>query len=843
MTIWNDTWLEQLIRHPIFDLSEAEKRRSLSLKNKQTRQQNDVVDFVLQHHTRVLTLRDNDLLLAVGNQIRALNLVAFKDAWLEASLAAEEDDAELSDSWIHTVPYKTLVTPDIDFHIHSLMPNKNGRLLAVVGEERLVVVCLPRQGFSDLSDQVATRKVDCRTLAIGNQYYGPNKNTVVQVQWHHLSATRTHLVVLGNDSSLRIFDVSVDINEPEQSFDLSPAIQTPKNQSKMGFSLDDDNTDEDAVAFTLGSNSTATSGWETFTVFYTLRSGHLYALCPVIPYQSTICRSHLDNLACISDAKYEQAKSSSESEHRLLSHLFKLQSLWISTLFQSAKVSRHTTAQNSAKIDNDMLTVTSSKSHSIHSVQRQGPFMINHTDILANGVEPSNILYINADPVHILALAFNNGLVHNYILGSEIDPQWQLPNDKGSKEWEVELARLLAGTEFLPKASLYETVQLKAQEMNQYQSVRLLTNPLCQDTYFAYHAMGVHAIVMSNWLDQLKQLSSTYEDGQDADAKQGLTSWLKQKKSSEVRLLVNSAPFQNGFVPVIGLTLVTDMYLSYSLLTLTADYRLITQELNIRNDVAESKKVQDAVKAQLKSLADEDQDDKGHKDASGYQSALPLPAFQPPAQLDTLPKQPKVVIPSDMGGSKEIVINEDTLRFFAKSTEQIRRQARDLKKAATKIDTRLTIQQKEFERQVKTLRELYYKLQKTNSEEAKTAQEQQLKEITKQHTQLRLRIDEQLRTLMKVYQPDLSIQEKEWIAKLEELSNKVSSDSGYLARIQSLQSQLEQLEAQKAKTYIASNNMNTAQLEGILRTLKQQESTIEQVNTRLRHLDIKLSTN
>ncbi|OBZ88612.1 Nucleoporin nup82 [Choanephora cucurbitarum] len=846
MTVWSDTWLEHLVIHPIFSLTEAEKQYSLRLKNKQTRQQNDVVDFVLQHHTRVLTLRDNDLLLAVGSQIRALNLVAFKDAWLEASNTASEQGVELPDSWIHTVPYKTLITPDIDFTIHSLTPNNNGRLLAVTGENRLVVVCLPRQGFSNLSDQVAVKKVDCRTLSVGTQYYDRSKNAVVQVEWHPLSATRTHLVVLGDDSILRIFDVSVDISEPEQSFDLSPAIQKPKDQPKIGFSLDDDdNTDEDAVAFTLGNASTATSGWESFTIFYTLRSGHIYALCPVIPYRSVICRSHLDNLSCISDAKYEQAKSSSESDHKLLSHLFKLQNLWVNALFQSAKIARHATAQNSTKADNDMLTVTSSKNHSLHSVQRQGPFMISHTNILADGIEPSDILYINADTVHILALAFNNGLVHNYILGSEIDAQWQLPTSPNGKEWERELAKLLLDTEFLPKASLYETVQLRSQEINQLQSVRLLSDPMCQDIYFAYHATGVHAVVMSDWLDRLKQLSSFYEDGQDTEAKQGLASWLKQKKSSEVRLLVNSAPFQNSFVPVVGLTLITDMYLSYSLLTLTADYRLITQNLNIRREVIESEEVQNAVKAQLKSLADEDQDDKEHKDTSGgYQPALPLPAFQPPTQLDTLPKQPKIVIPSEMSGSKEIVINEDTLRFFAKSTEQIRRQARDLKKAASKVDTRLTVQQKEFERQVKTLRELYYKLQKINSEEAKAAQQQRLKEITKQHTQLRLRIDKQLRTLMKVYQPDLSNQEKEWITKLEELSKKISGDSGYLARIQSLQTQLEQLEIQKTKTYKSkSSNMNSAQLEGILRTLKQQQSTIEQVNARLKNLDIKMPVN
>lgn len=99
------------------------------------------------------------------------------------------------------------------------------------------------------------------------------------------------------------------------------------------------------------------------------------------------------------------------------------------------------------------------------------------------------------------------------------------------------------------------------------------------------------------------------------------------------------------------------------------------------------------------------------------------------------------------------------------------------------LQCRLTTQQKEFERQLNAVRDLYFKLEKTNSKEAKEAQQQKLKEISQKHAKLRLRIDEQLRTLMKSYQPELSNEEKEWIGKLEKLSNQVSGESGYLARI------------------------------------------------------------
>lgn len=82
--------------------------------------------------------------------------------------------------------------------------NKNGRLLSVVGQSKLIIVCLPRQGFSDVSDSSNSRKkVDCRTLSVGSPYYDKSNSEILKVQWHPLSETGTHIVVLGNDNILR----------------------------------------------------------------------------------------------------------------------------------------------------------------------------------------------------------------------------------------------------------------------------------------------------------------------------------------------------------------------------------------------------------------------------------------------------------------------------------------------------------------------------------------------------------------------------------------------------------------------------------------------------------------
>lgn len=206
-------------------------------------------------------------------------------------------------------------------------------------------------------------------------------------------------------------------------------------QTRIGFSVDDDeeNSDEDAVTFTLGGSSKDKSGWEPFTVFYALRSGHIYSLCPVIPFRSVVRRSHLDNLACISNAKHQQAKTATNPDHKTLSHLFNLQNIWIDDLLQTAKIARKSN-------ESDSLVVVSDENHSQYPVLRQGPFVIKHTQMLDNGIETSDILFINYHPVSILALALTNGSIHNYLLSGEIDAQWQMPIQNATHTWQKEVS-------------------------------------------------------------------------------------------------------------------------------------------------------------------------------------------------------------------------------------------------------------------------------------------------------------------------------------------------------------------------------------------------------------------
>ncbi|KAI9244347.1 hypothetical protein BY458DRAFT_447831 [Sporodiniella umbellata] len=774
-------------------------------------------------------MRGHDLFVAAGSTIRVLNLTEFKNAWITAAKEAFEKKEELSNNWFHLIPFKSLNTPQIDFNIESLTPNTNGRLLSVTGSRFLVVVCLPRQGFGDIT--MLKKEIDCRTLTIGKKIYN-GKTEILQTEWHPLSEAKCHLVVLSSDAQLRIFNIGDSIDQPEQEFDLS-SVENREHVAESpsrGFVFEEDDVNgyEDVAAFSLGGSSHSQSGWEVFTIHYALRNGHMYALCPVVPFGSTIHRKHLDNLSILVEAKYQKTRDSDTIDTRTLSYLFKLQKQWLEQLVNSASAG---CKKNPHLLNNDMLSVASNTVSVSLPVRRQGPFVINHPSDALNSAQVTDILYIYSEPIHLLALGLSNGQVQNHILTSETDAQWQIPlEDK--KEWHKELEVLLSHRDFLPTAILYEEIDLKAKNTPQTQVLRLLPDPVHVDIYYIYHAGGVSTINMGRWLQAPKEICAKAEDGKKGTLGE-LKRWLTEKTTSEVHGLINSAPLSGAFAPIVGAFVITDLYLSYTLLSITSDYKLTYSCLNLSPDPEPENET--AIRDQLKSIT-------RTKGEQAYESILPLPAFEKPKQLDSVLKTPKVVIPSSLAHAKEVVINEETLRFFSKTSETIHRDTRELGKAGILIEERISLQQKEFEKQVLCMKKLYKRYQKHFSPEIKRKQEETLQNITQKHAILRLRMDEQLRLVMRNCQPSLSEEEKKWIKKLEELSDKVVGPSGYVSRIEHLKKKMEALAAQsKKESRFNPANMSEAQRNNVLNTLRGQTEFIDEAKIRLTNLERKLS--
>ncbi|KAJ2767908.1 hypothetical protein IWQ56_003145, partial [Coemansia nantahalensis] len=270
-----------------------------------------------------LAVRGVDLFAAVGGEVRWISLKACKDAYVRHESrrmglrgAADEGgagaQAESGLDAVRAVPWFRLGCESLSFEITKLAVNGSGKFLAVVGSHQVAVVVLPASGAggrgprgaftavrADDDAGAAGTWVDCRSMLLGmapgagpaspaeakkhTSDYGAGvlaaanwsaRTRVVDVLWHALSANDSHLVTLQASGSVKVFDVSEDVDRPEQTLSLFSAA------SGAGFAM------SRAASFCMG--SAASAGWARVTAYVLTTTGELYSLCPVLPRRCTV---------------------------------------------------------------------------------------------------------------------------------------------------------------------------------------------------------------------------------------------------------------------------------------------------------------------------------------------------------------------------------------------------------------------------------------------------------------------------------------------------------------------------------------------------------------------------
>ncbi|KAI3939077.1 hypothetical protein MKX01_001945 [Papaver californicum] len=161
-----------------------------------------------------------------------------------------------------------VLQPDVhvSFAVSNISINRNGSALLLFGDHGLCVMYL--FGRNSTKDNTMI----CRTVSVGSQFYFENHNSVraLQILWHPISDT--HLGILSSDSVFRLFDLSSDLEKPEQEYYLEP-VEPEKCRNAaticpVGFSFGDEHL------------------WDRFTVFILFSDGSIYILCPVVPFGS-----------------------------------------------------------------------------------------------------------------------------------------------------------------------------------------------------------------------------------------------------------------------------------------------------------------------------------------------------------------------------------------------------------------------------------------------------------------------------------------------------------------------------------------------------------------------------
>ncbi|KAJ1917524.1 hypothetical protein H4219_003157 [Mycoemilia scoparia] len=365
-------WIQTLSTHPIFR-AESSSRSSHYLSDKRNSR--------VPH--RQLVVRETDLIVAVGSEIRAISLKLCKDVCIKANISRHsikkggsmQYTLECMRKAVQSVPFAILGSSGVDFHIKQLSLSPNGDMLAISGESRLAIMSLPRpatirvirsdstlrslhlpsltESSVEVQNVVEVPVLDCRVLYVseghdkngktetsevdrgshstpyGSWTSGKGNMKISKTLWHPCSSRGSHLLVLYQAGYVKMFDVSQSVDVPEQVFDMTTSMQADAPYRSV-----------ELASFCFGNQKS--NDWGRITLYIATNWGDIYTLSPVVPESWIADKSWLEDLLVQSQTQIRerQGEEYTLNKQRILSpELAKAisQEQWITAALSSAK--------------------------------------------------------------------------------------------------------------------------------------------------------------------------------------------------------------------------------------------------------------------------------------------------------------------------------------------------------------------------------------------------------------------------------------------------------------------------------------------------------------------------
>ncbi|KII94618.1 hypothetical protein PLICRDRAFT_47645 [Plicaturopsis crispa FD-325 SS-3] len=701
-----------------------------------------------------MVLKDADLILAVGREIRITSL----------------GDSKLNRNAQRS--YKTLHTPNIQFDIHQVALNPSGKLLAVAGAFQVAVVVLPRPGFTRLVPST----VDCKSIQVGQYYHAAETSApIAKIEWHPWGEAGSTLMVMTTDGKLREYDISVDTDEPQQILSF-----TAEKKSRSFHA--EDAADREVASFTLGKGK---ADWGPLTVYAVMRSGDVYSICPYMPQNASIPSSYVHALECFIAAKQEFLSQDTSTESRSLSVLYDYQRKYINALLKQLPP-----GTVSPEISRPVLVhpPTTMKTRPL----RQGPFLLQPSPRSLDGSEggdATDIAYLafgdaydddnegETERLGVVIIAFQDGKVDVCLDVEKVEARWD------NRE---------VSSQDLPMLAVYETVDLGLVSMlsalpspkGQPPMLDLLqgnhpvfhADPIHDDVIYLYHGFGVHALHLGPVLQGLGSALHADDDPDDTSLQAAL-----QKTGGTIvqHILTTFSVERRCSNPVVAVSVPNDVYLTYSIFILTSAMRITSFPLRLQSDSPL------LTPKNLPSSTDE-------------KSPLPLiPRIEgPPAYVSLLEKEPYTPSPTfsrPVGLSRDLVapkssgpfmLTAETMRYLGTAVEQLSSQIHNIQLAHRDAEIRAALQQQEFQRQRKTAHDMVGIIESLRGPRH-TSTEARLSQVQTTQKTLLARLDRILQGLMQKASPELSEYETKWFDELRRMKQEVTGmgryDEGSLA--------------------------------------------------------------
>ncbi|ODO09974.1 hypothetical protein I350_02198 [Cryptococcus amylolentus CBS 6273] len=227
-----------------------------------------------------VAIRDKDLIVAVGKEVRMMGLGLTEGGW------------KVEDGLVGS--YKTLQSPHLSFPIHHIIVNTTGKLLAVVGHHQLVVVVLPKS-------KSGSGPVEVHSIPIDEFQFSKASNDIItSVQWHPWGESGNSLWVLCANGKLREYDI-LQPHDSIQTFDFLPE----RSRAAPKFTAIDP-LSRYATSFAFGPCSV---GFSPLIVYCLLANGDIYLIGPVVPLRTEMPVHYLQTLKTFVDTRLARAQS------------------------------------------------------------------------------------------------------------------------------------------------------------------------------------------------------------------------------------------------------------------------------------------------------------------------------------------------------------------------------------------------------------------------------------------------------------------------------------------------------------------------------------------------------
>ncbi|KAJ1659621.1 hypothetical protein IWQ61_001342 [Dispira simplex] len=832
--------------------------------------------------THALAVRGHELVVVVqGVQIRMVNLKRCKDAWLREQITraeriraiTEESEATSSDSgtdsespavdpetqWLREcaskVPYTILDYHPSGFAIRSVVVSESGRFLAVVGQHQVVVVRLPLPGYQRSSPE---RQLSCAAYLVGSTYHNPRGSTqVVKVQWHPLSASGTHLMVLTSDGTLRMYDIAENLAEPEQTHYFGPP-ETRGAYRRVTRLFGSDLEMQEAVSFSLGYYPRTTSGteqwadqlflkdknvaWALFTVYVLMKNGDVYSLTPFMPQKSLCVRAVVDQLALAVRFVFETNSAQTDVDrfgHYMstagpnipLIHPTQLMFTkeWVARLrdtMKSTGIYVGTLPSGNASLpgprvaSQELVRLQEPTTMPMVSVP-VGPYLLKPSppELTDDGLVACDILTLKATPVTVVGVAFSHGQVDLYLQLQPFIPCWTSPAaDLGHIRTEHEY---LLGSK-LPVLATYETLDLGLttsspgdndslignQSNNTDQDgpnapqVKLVADPLYPTTFYCYHGQGAHCVNISPWYEKLQQLMEPVSTTptESSSASPDISEFAKRGILSDLNWVVCTIPSSTGSVvpcPLAGMLVLEDIYLSYSLVMLTQSHQLVGIELVLRYGNQDTKTPTEVAPSRTDipdPLAAVIPPSDTEREV--YIPNLPNAPFQVPTELEQLHQAPvSTLVSPPQPSSGGVEVTEENVTFMGERIKELHKQLGMLIKTDALTQSRIQLQMAEHTRQTELVIDHTRKLHSDLLTKRNALKERAQQAQNTQHD-LSMRYDQVLQKLLDINQPVVTVEERAYFTDLKRLNRLCQAGDGFEASLKALKQGLKSIKQQ-----------------------------------------------